>query len=300
MSSSAPHPLHHRFQGLLRHLLLQAFTELPYLATAPLVDDYLTRPPAVTDLPGSLAGACHPMPPGSLLPGLAALETEGLLMRCGNDGGLMPTTRGWCLLKTGQPSFSQASCPTSKAAVAGSAVSQPPSGRMPAASTPGVREQHSSQETPSVPFNATSSPRSGQRCASAAADSNAVSNCATAVPLSAGDQKVTALLNDLRELRRHLAGKHQVPAYCICPNATLMTLATTHPLEKKALESIRGIGPRFMAQYADAFLEVLHRHAVAGNRIPALPSSSVLSGGASSVLAGMPGRAVAASAGGGL
>lgn len=74
---------------------------------------------------------------------------------------------------------------------------------------------------------------------------------ATAVPVEA------SLLQELKELRRQLAQKENVPAYIIFSDATLHELATYLPLKIRDLSQISGFGEIKIKRYGEAFLQVV-------------------------------------------
>ena len=65
-----------------------------------------------------------------------------------------------------------------------------------------------------------------------------------------------ALLARLKELRLSLARARQVPAYVVFPDATLIEMARARPNSLDQLSEISGVGPRKLAQFGPAFLEV--------------------------------------------
>lgn len=73
----------------------------------------------------------------------------------------------------------------------------------------------------------------------------------TAIPMEAN------LLQELKERRRQLAQKENVPAYIIFSDATLQELATYLPLKTSDLSKISGFGEVKIKRYGEAFLEVV-------------------------------------------
>jgi ATP-dependent DNA helicase RecQ len=61
----------------------------------------------------------------------------------------------------------------------------------------------------------------------------------------------------LKKLRKTLADARRVPAYLIFSDATLIKMAERRPLTTDDLRGISGVGPKKLAEYGDAFLEVL-------------------------------------------
>ncbi len=69
------------------------------------------------------------------------------------------------------------------------------------------------------------------------------------------------LFERLRILRRELADAENVPAYIVFSDAVLQARAERHPRTDSDLLRIPGVGPRKLARYGPAFLEVLRGHA---------------------------------------
>jgi ATP-dependent DNA helicase RecQ len=65
------------------------------------------------------------------------------------------------------------------------------------------------------------------------------------------------LFEALRALRKKLADERRVPAYVVMSDATLLEMAEQHPRTEAELLGISGIGPRKLAAYGEAFLEIL-------------------------------------------
>jgi ATP-dependent DNA helicase RecQ len=65
-----------------------------------------------------------------------------------------------------------------------------------------------------------------------------------------------ALLAKLKELRLELARAQRVPAYVVFPDATLMEMARVRPASLDEMRTISGVGPRKLAQFGAAFLEL--------------------------------------------
>lgn len=68
------------------------------------------------------------------------------------------------------------------------------------------------------------------------------------------DQQLFQLL---RELRKELADKRNVPAYIVFSDATLQDIATRKPLTNEDFLLVNGVGEKKLAQYGAAFLEVV-------------------------------------------
>jgi len=61
----------------------------------------------------------------------------------------------------------------------------------------------------------------------------------------------------LRELRKELAKKEEVPAYAIFTNEQLAELARARPASPSGLTKIEGIGESRVKKYGTIFLKVL-------------------------------------------
>jgi ATP-dependent DNA helicase RecQ len=69
------------------------------------------------------------------------------------------------------------------------------------------------------------------------------------------------LFEKLRALRKRLAEARGVPPYIVFGDATLREMASARPCTVPALLGIRGVGQRKLADFGDAFLEVIVEHA---------------------------------------
>ena len=67
----------------------------------------------------------------------------------------------------------------------------------------------------------------------------------------------SALLEQLRTLRRTIAKEDQVPAYVVFPDRTLAEMAVRRPRTSAALAEIRGVGPTKLERFGERFLSVL-------------------------------------------
>jgi ATP-dependent DNA helicase RecQ len=72
-----------------------------------------------------------------------------------------------------------------------------------------------------------------------------------------------ALLARLKDLRLELARAQRVPAYVVFPDATLIEMARVRPASLDEMRTISGVGPRKLAQFGPAFLEVTRSVGVA-------------------------------------
>ncbi len=67
------------------------------------------------------------------------------------------------------------------------------------------------------------------------------------------------LFESLRALRKELATERGIPAFCVFPDAVLRLLSAARPQDEGALAEIHGVGPKKIAQYGEAFLELLRK-----------------------------------------
>lgn len=65
------------------------------------------------------------------------------------------------------------------------------------------------------------------------------------------------IFESLRALRTDLARARNVPAYVIFNDATLIEMAERKPMDLDALATCRGVGAKKLAEFGDAFLQVL-------------------------------------------
>jgi ATP-dependent DNA helicase RecQ len=63
----------------------------------------------------------------------------------------------------------------------------------------------------------------------------------------------------LKALRRHIADARHMPAYIVFSDATLIAMAEQPPQTEAELLAIPGVGPRKLAAYGEAFLELLRK-----------------------------------------
>jgi ATP-dependent DNA helicase RecQ len=66
-----------------------------------------------------------------------------------------------------------------------------------------------------------------------------------------------ALFERLKKLRKTLADTRRVPAYIVFSDATLIKMAERRPQSVDALREVPGVGPKKLAEYGEAFLEIL-------------------------------------------
>jgi ATP-dependent DNA helicase RecQ len=66
-----------------------------------------------------------------------------------------------------------------------------------------------------------------------------------------------ALFARLRQLRKQLADQRGIPAFMVFSDASLMEMAARRPGSLEAMRAVPGVGPKKLAQYGEAFLQVL-------------------------------------------
>jgi ATP-dependent DNA helicase RecQ len=81
---------------------------------------------------------------------------------------------------------------------------------------------------------------------------------ATGVSLARED---TALFEDLRVLRKHLADEQGLPPYVIFHDATLREMAQERPATLHEFARIRGIGEAKLSRYGERCMEAIRQHA---------------------------------------
>ena len=74
------------------------------------------------------------------------------------------------------------------------------------------------------------------------------------------DSKSGLLWQALRERRQQLADEHGVPAYMIFHDATLAEMVENRPENLSQLSNVSGVGERKLADYGEAFVEVLNEY----------------------------------------
>jgi ATP-dependent DNA helicase RecQ len=67
----------------------------------------------------------------------------------------------------------------------------------------------------------------------------------------------TDLLGALKALRKTLAAERNVPAYVVFSDATLIDMCRTRPENLEDMGLVKGVGPKKLAEYGEAFLSVL-------------------------------------------
>ncbi|MCE5287279.1 MAG: DNA helicase RecQ [Pelosinus sp.] len=76
-----------------------------------------------------------------------------------------------------------------------------------------------------------------------------------------------SLFELLRQLRRQLAEREQVPPYVIFADSTLREMSEVYPLDHAALRTIKGVGETKLARYGDEFLPVIKEYVTANQII---------------------------------
>jgi ATP-dependent DNA helicase RecQ len=71
------------------------------------------------------------------------------------------------------------------------------------------------------------------------------------------DELSQALFEQLRAWRGEAARERGVPAYVIFPDATLLQIAHRRPGDEDALATVKGVGPRKLAEYGEAVLGIV-------------------------------------------
>lgn len=68
------------------------------------------------------------------------------------------------------------------------------------------------------------------------------------------------LFDQLRDKRRTVADKEDIPAFVVLHDRALREMATSFPRTKEAFMQIHGVGPAKVEKYADEFLPVIHTY----------------------------------------
>lgn len=76
-------------------------------------------------------------------------------------------------------------------------------------------------------------------------------------PLDANDQP---LFDELRALRKSLAGENSVPPFVIFHDKTLLEMVAEQPLSLAEMAQINGVGEHKLNQFGEAFLSVIQAH----------------------------------------
>jgi len=83
-------------------------------------------------------------------------------------------------------------------------------------------------------------------------------------------QTVNTLFELLRELRRQIAAREQVPPYVIFADSTLQEMSERYPADLAAMRKIKGMGDIKLARYGGDFLTVIRQY-MAEHHIQASP-----------------------------
>jgi len=75
--------------------------------------------------------------------------------------------------------------------------------------------------------------------------------------LPAGDPLEEELFQRLRELRKELADRQNVPAYIVFNDRVLREMVLRRPRDREEMLEVPGVGPSKLERYGDAFLEAL-------------------------------------------
>lgn len=89
------------------------------------------------------------------------------------------------------------------------------------------------------------------------------------------------LYSILRDLRKKIAKKHELPPYVIFQDPSLEAMATTYPISLAELQNIPGVGAGKAKRYGTEFVEVIKRHVEANEierpedlRVRSVPNKS--------------------------
>jgi ATP-dependent DNA helicase RecQ len=96
------------------------------------------------------------------------------------------------------------------------------------------------------------------RAAQPAGSARQPRDSATGVSLGSED---SALFDELRALRKHLANEQGLPPYVIFHDATLREMAQERPATLHEFARIRGIGEAKLSRYGERFIEAIRQHA---------------------------------------
>jgi ATP-dependent DNA helicase RecQ len=97
--------------------------------------------------------------------------------------------------------------------------------------------------------------RRGRRGQSSAARAAQIDPATAAPPPGDGDDD--GLFVRLKLLRKTLADARRVPAYIVFSDATLLKMAERRPRSLDDLRTVPGVGPKKLAEYGEAFLDLL-------------------------------------------
>ena len=90
---------------------------------------------------------------------------------------------------------------------------------------------------------------------------NRIEGSNTYVPTSKEmDAHAPELFERLRDKRKTIADKEEVPAFVVFHNKTLQEMATSFPRTREAFVQIHGVGPARVKKYADDFLPIIRAY----------------------------------------
>lgn len=69
-----------------------------------------------------------------------------------------------------------------------------------------------------------------------------------------------ALYNMLKDLRKKVAKRHDVPPYVIFQDPSLEAMATTYPITLEELQNVPGVGAGKAKRYGEEFIQLIKRH----------------------------------------
>jgi ATP-dependent DNA helicase RecQ len=81
----------------------------------------------------------------------------------------------------------------------------------------------------------------------------------------------TGLFDSLKKRRSELAKAQRVPAYVVFADRSLLDMARLQPRNGAEMAMVHGVGHAKLAQYGEAFLEVIRRY-IAGEQVPTPPA----------------------------
>ena len=71
------------------------------------------------------------------------------------------------------------------------------------------------------------------------------------------------LFEELRALRREIAGERGVPPYVVFPDTSLREFARLRPVRSETFRQVHGVGVRKLQDFAPAFIARIKAHAEA-------------------------------------
>src|SRR5207247_569347 len=98
---------------------------------------------------------------------------------------------------------------------------------------------------------------------------------AAATPAPSSECHDPELFEELRRLRKALAGRAGVPAYVIFSDRALLEMATFFPQDEGQFLAINGVGQAKLANYAEQFLQVIRAYCMPRG-LSAKPSATAI------------------------